>query len=384
MREIAVIGVGMTKVGQHFDMALRDLFVEAALKAIDNAGNPDIDALYVGNMVAGEATGQSNLGTYLSDYLGLKVPGFHIENACSSGGAAFINGVLSVASGYFDTVLIGGVEKLTEHPSAVTTQHLAEAADQEYEVYFGASFTSLNAMIMRYYMHKYNVPREYFADWPVMMHENAVNNPYAQFRFKTTVEKVLSSPVIADPLTLFDCSPTGDGAAAVIVTTLEDAKKMQDTIVKVAGIGMAVDSISIAMREDLSTLKATVESARKAYKMANIQPKDVDVAEIHDAFSIMAVLALEDLGFSEKGKGAFDLHEGKFSKNGEIAINPSGGLKARGHPVGATGIYQIAEITLQLKGEAGNMQVADPQIGLAQNIGGSGSSVTTVILKRVK
>ncbi|MGQ4834069.1 MAG: thiolase domain-containing protein [Candidatus Asgardarchaeia archaeon] len=382
MRDVAVIGVGMTKVGQHFEKAIRDLFIEAALKAIDSAGNPNIDALYVGNMVAGETTGQSNLGTYLSDYLGLRVPAFHIENACSSGGATFINGVLAVASGYFDTVLVGGVEKLTEHPSAVTTQHLAEAADQEYEVYFGASFTSLNAMIMRYYMHKYNVPREYFAEWPVMMHEHATHNPYAQFRFKTTIEKVLASPIIADPLTLFDCSPTGDGAAAVIITTLENARKLQDTIIKVAGLGIATDSISIALREDLATLKATVESAKKAYAMAKIQPTDIDVAEIHDAFSIMAILALEDLGFSEKGRGAFDLHEGKFSKDGRIAINPSGGLKARGHPVGATGVYQIAEIALQLKGEAEGIQVADPQIGLAQNIGGSGSSVTTVILKR--
>lgn len=382
MREVAVIGVGMTKVGQHFDKALRDLFVDAALKAFDDAGNPNIDALYVGNMVAGEAIGQSNLGAYLADYLGVKVPAFHIESACSSGGAAFMLGVLGVMSGYFDTVLVGGVEKLTEYPTQTTTLHLAGAAEQEYEVYFGASFTSLNAMIMRYYMHKFNVPREYFAEWPVMMHENATKNPYAQLRFKTTIERVLSSPIIADPLTLFDCSPTGDGAAAVIITTVENAKKITDTIVKVAGFGMGVDSISLAMRNELTTLAASVNASRKAYKMAKIEPKDVDVAEIHDAFSIMAILAIEDLGFSEKGKGAIDLHDGKYAKDGDIALNPSGGLKARGHPVGATGVYQIAEITLQLRGDAGEMQVPDAEIGLAQNIGGSGSSITVSILKR--
>ena len=382
MTGVAVIGVGMTKVTQHFESGLRDLFADAALAAIKDAQNPKIDALYVGNMLAGEIDGQANLGAYLADYLGLKVPAFRIENACSSGGAAFFNAVLAVKSGLFKTVLVGGVEKLTEYPTADTTAYLAEAADQEYEVFFGATFTSLNAMLMRYYMHKFNVPRDVFGYWPVMMHKNATNNPYAQLPVPTTLERVLSSPMVADPIRLFDCSPTGDGAAAVIITTIDEARKITDNYVSVAGIGMGVDSISVAMRDDLLTLKATKHAAEQAYKMANVTPKDIDVAEIHDAFSIMAVLSIEDLGFAEKGKAAFAVKEGIFENGESVYLNPSGGLKARGHPVGATGVYQIAEITNQLRGTAGKMQLDDVKIGLAQNIGGSGASVTVAILKK--
>ncbi|MGQ4915051.1 MAG: thiolase domain-containing protein [Candidatus Asgardarchaeia archaeon] len=384
MKKVYISGVGMTKIGAHWNQSLRELFAEAAKKALDDSGNLTPEALIVGNMSAGELDNQANLGAYLASYIGLTgVAAFRVENACSSGGAAFHAGYLAVASGIYDIVLVGGVEKLTETPTAITTAALAEAADQEYEAYFGASFTTLNALVMRKYMEHYNVPYEKIANWPLLMHENATNNPYAQLPFKVSKETILKSPVIADPIRLFDCSPTGDGAAAVLLISEDKLNEISmDDRVVVAGVGMATDTLPLGHRESLLTLNASRIAAEKAYKMAKITPKDVNVVELHDAFSILGIISLEDLGFSKQGKGAFDLENGKFSRDGEIAVNSSGGLKARGHPVGATGVYQIAEITLQLKNAAEKMQVDNAEVGLAHNVGGLGSAVSVTILKR--
>lgn len=383
MRDVFVIGVGMTKIKAYWEKSLRNLFAEASIKAIEDANGISPDAIFIGNMAAGELDKQANLGVYLAEYAGLKeIPAIRVESACGSGGAAFHAAYLGVASGMYNAILVGGVEKLTETPSMITTSVLAEAADQEYETYFGASFTALNALIMRYYMSVFKVPYEKIALWPLMMHENATYNPLAQLPFKVDLNTILNSPLIADPIRLFDCAPTGDGAAAVIIASEEIAKKHSDTPIFVPGIGFATDSLALSRRENLLSLKGTNLAAKKAYSMAKVNPNDINIAEIHDAFSILGIITLEDLGFSTKGEGTKDLENGKFSRNSVISVNPSGGLKARGHPVGATGIYQIAEIALQLRQDAGKMQIDNAELGLAHNIGGVGASVSVTILRR--
>jgi len=384
MRKVYVVGVGLTKIGRHFDKGLRELFAEAALKAIDDTKGVNVEALVVGNMSSSSLCEQDNLGALLADYAGLTgKPAFKVEAACGSGGTAVFTGYSLVASGLFNVVMVGGVEKLTEYPTRTVTSALAQASDAEYELYFGASFTGLNALIMRYYMEKYGVTRSEISEWPVLMHENASRNPYAQLPFKITKEQVNKSQIIADPIRLYDASPIGDGAAAIILASEEVARKITDTPVEIAGLGMATDKLYLASRDKLDTFKATVEAAKVAYNMANISPKDVDVAEVHDAFSILGLINLEDLGFvEEKGKTAKLLCEGRFRPGDKPAVNPSGGLKARGHPVGATGVYQVAEVAMQLRGDFPGTKVPEAKVGLAQSIGGVGSTIVVTILKR--
>ncbi|XRH74756.1 MAG: thiolase domain-containing protein [Candidatus Methanosuratincola verstraetei] len=384
MRKVAIIGTGMTKVDKHWRKSLKELFGEAGIAALNQTGSPAIDCLIVGNMCASDLSDQNNIGALLADYLGF-VPNtaYRVEAACGSGGAAFLAAYSAVASGMYDVVMTGGVEKLTDGVGGNTTLSLGKAADAEYELFYGSSFVSLNAMIMRYYMDHYGVPREAFADFAVLMHRNGSRNPFAQLPFEIKRETVLNSDMISDPITLFDCAPVGDGAAALILCPLEDAKKYSDDFVEVAGISGATDTINIASRESLLSFRSTVTAADRAYRMAHISPVDIDVAEIHDAFTITGVLSLEDLGFCERGKFHKMMMNGAFEPGGVVAVNPSGGLKSRGHPVGATGAYQIAELFLQLTGRAGKMQVPDASIGLAQNIGGSGSSTYVTVLRRV-
>ncbi|MHA1713772.1 MAG: thiolase domain-containing protein [Candidatus Ranarchaeia archaeon] len=385
-RKVVVIGAGMTKVKTVYNQGIRDIFADASQSALEDATVSQVDVLFLGNMNASRLSGQANLGAICAEAAGLgNIPAIHIEGACGSGGLAVIEGYRAVASGLYETVMVGGVEKMTEYTTGATNEALVEAADQEYEAYHGASFAALNALLFRYYLDQFKIAREDFAMWPVKMHEHAMNNPYAQLRFPTTVEKALSSSIIADPLRLFDCSPIGDGAAALILTTEDNAKKIgldQPTVV-FAGVGEAIDTVALYRRDDLLSLKATRISAKHAYKQAGIKPENVEVAEIHDAFSIMGILAIEDLGFATKGQGLKLVRNGDIDKTGGIPINMSGGLKARGHPVGATGVYQVAEIFNQLRGKAGDMQVQDAKIGLAHSIGGSGATITTTILKRL-
>jgi len=387
LREVAVIGVGVTKVAEHWEKSLRDLFVEASLKAVEDAGISlrDLDAVYVANMSSGYLQGQEHLGSLMSTWLG--VPGIaacKVEAACASGGVAFHQGFLAVASGLYDYVLVGGVEKMSDAITPDVLSALIMADDQEYVASTGATFVGLNALVYRAYMEKYGVKQEDIALLAVHDHAYAVNNPYAQFRNEITLEQVLSSPLVADPIHLLESSPTGDGAAAVILAPLEKVKGCNDVVIKVAASRVAVDHLSLNEREDITTMTATVRAAKEAYKMAKIDAKDVDVVEMHDAFTALGIINLEDLGFAEKGKGALMVKEGEIEKGGKTPTNLFGGLKARGHPVGATGLYQIVEIVWQLRGQAGKSQVEGAEIGLAQNIGGVGSTVSVNILRRVR
>jgi acetyl-CoA C-acetyltransferase len=383
MKEVAVIGFGMTKFGELWNKSIKDIFVEASLNAIDNAGVDHIDSIYVGAMSSGIFVGQEHLGAVMSDYLGMNpVPATRVESACASGGISFRQAYLDVASGNSEIVLAAGVEKMND--GADVTAALATAADQEYEVYNGVTFPGLYAMIANAHMNEYKTTREQLAAVAVKNHANGSNNPNAQFRNIITVDQVLNSTLVADPLRLLDCSPVTDGGAALILCSLDIAKKFTDTPVKVVVSTQASDTISLYERETFTTLKSVTKAAEKAYQQANLKPENIDLAEVHDCFTISEIVVSEDLGFFEKGCGGPAVEEGKTSlEDGEIPINTSGGLKSKGHPVGATGIAQIIELYEQLTGQAGKRQVKDAHIGLAQNMGGSGASCTINILEAV-
>jgi len=373
MREVAVIGCGMTKFGELWKQSLRDIFVEAALKSMDDAGVDRISSMYVGSMTPGLFVGQEHIGALMADYLGTpQIPAVRVESACCSGGMAFRLGLFEVASGHSDVVLVGGVEKMTD--GADVTYALATAADQEYEVYQGVTFPGLYAMIARAHMHKYGTTRQQLAMVSVKNHHNGALNPNAQFRGEVTVEQVIKATMVADPLTVLDSSPVSDGAACVILASMDIAKKVKKPAVKVIGTGAATDTLALHAREDITTLGAVKKSAEAAYMMAGLKPSDINLAEVHDCFSIAEICIIEELGFVEKGKGGLFTEEGHTSLNGRIPINPSGGLKSKGHPVGATGVAQVVEIVEQLRGEVKRRQVENAKIGLTQNMGGSGAS----------
>ncbi|KAA0004753.1 acetyl-CoA acetyltransferase [Euryarchaeota archaeon ex4484_162] len=386
MRDVAVIGIGLTKFGELWEKSFRDLITEAGIKAIEDAGisGREIDGIYVGSMSAGRFVGQEHVGALVADSAGLiGVPSTRVESACASGGLAFRQAYLAVASGMHDMVVVGGVEKMTDVVSAEATNTLATAADQEWESFFGVTFPALYALIATRHMHEYGTTREQLAQVAVKNHANGVLNPNAHFKRKITLEDVLNSSPVAYPLRLLDCSPVSDGAAAVILCPLKDAKKYTDKIVKIRGSGQASDTLALYSREDICTFKSTVLASKMAYKQAKIRSKDVDVAEVHDCFTIAEILAIEDLGFFRKGEGGKAVEEGLTEMDGTIPVNTSGGLKAKGHPVGATGVAQIAEIVMQLRGEADKRQVKDAEIGLTHNIGGSGASCVVHILEVV-
>lgn len=385
MRKVAVIAIGYTKIKEHWNLSIRDLFTEAAITALNEAAIDRVDALYVGNMASGYCQHQEHLGALMADYMGLKSPpAVKIEAADASGGMALREGFQAVASGLHDFVVVGGVEKMSDVLTSDVTYAIAMGADQEYEAFIGATFAALSAMVKRIYQHKYHVSDELIATLPVHCHEMASKNPYAQYPFKITVEQVLSSPFVAEPLRLLECSSPGDGAAILILCPLEKARNFTDTPVEIAGVGAATDTIALYQRDDLTTFKAIIEAANMAYKMARVEPGEVDVAEIHDSFSITGIISLEDLGFFEKGEAAKAIYEGEVAPGGKIAVNTFGGLKARGHPAGATGIYQAVEIVKQLRGEAGKNQVDDAEIGLTQNVGGVGGTAIVHIFRRLR
>jgi acetyl-CoA C-acetyltransferase len=383
MKEVAVIGAGMTKFGELWGKSIKDIFVEAAVKAIENAGVDHIDSMYVGSMSSGLFVGQEHLGAVMADYLGVTpIPATRVESACASGGVSFRQAYLEVASGQSDIVLAGGVEKMTD--GADVTETLATAADQEYEVYQGITFPGLYAMIANAHMHQYKTKREQLAAVAVKNHRNGSKNPNAQFRSEITIEKVLKSTLVADPLRLLDCSPVSDGGAAVILCSMDIARKFTDTPIRVKASAQASDTIALHSRDSLTTLNSVVKAAEKAYKLSDLKPENIDFAEVHDCFSIAEIVVTEDLGFFEKGCGGSSVEEGLTSlETGKIPINTSGGLKSKGHPVGATGIAQIIELYEQLQGKAGPRQVKDAHIGMAQNMGGSGASCVIHILEAI-
>ena len=389
MNNVYIIGTGMTKISEHWEKSLRQLLVEAALKAVDNAliSLKDIEGIFVGNMSSGYLQGQEHLGSLLATWLGIQgVAACKVEAACASGGVAFHQAVLSVASGFYDCVLAIGVEKMSDVITNDVTSALIMADDQEYAASIGATFVGLNALVYRAYMERYNVKQEDIALFPVHCHKYAQYNPYARFRNTITVEDVLNSPLIADPIRLLDSSPTGDGSAAAVLCSENFLRKIgrRDELVKVLASSVATDTFSLNDRDDLTTLYASKIALKKALRMANIDINQINLMEVHDAFSILGVIHLEDLGFAEKGKGVNLIKEGQIEYDGRIPTNISGGLKARGHPIGATGIYQIVEVTRQLLDKADAKQVPDPTIGLAQNVGGVGGTISINILGKVR
>ena len=387
MRDVAIIGVGMNPAwGELWEMSLRNLFTEAALAAIDDAGVDHIDSMYVGCMSGGLFVGQEHLGSLLASQLHQgNIPGTRVESACASGGLAFRQAYIEVASGMSDIVLAAGVEKMLDVDGGEATYALSTAADQEYECFHGVTFPGLYAMIANAHMHKYGTTREQLAHVSVKNHHNGSMNPRAQFPFETTVDGIIGAVAVAHPLTIMDCSPITDGAAAAILCPLELAEKKfkNHPIIKVIGSGHATDHIALHDREDLTWLKAVEEAGKKAYAMAGKTPADIDLCEVHDCFTIAEICATEALGFFAPGKGGPAAEAGETALDGRIPINTSGGLKSKGHPVGATGLAQILEITEQLRGVSGKRQIDGAKVGMTQNMGGSGGSSVVHIMEAI-
>jgi len=382
MRKVAVIGIGQTKIDEHWDKSLRELAGDAILSAMQDAEITHIDALFVGNMLSGSANKQQHLGAYIGDWIGERGrSSIRLESACSSGASAFRAALFAVASGETDLAIAVGVEKMTDSPSSEITSALATAADSDWEAEMGVSFVGLNALIMQRYLHEYGWKREDFGNFSINAHQNALNNPVARFHMPITQAQFNQSGIICDPITLLDASPIGDGAAAIVLAPDEFARsKDAAQSIRVAGSGAASDTIAIHSRKDPLWLKAAELSSLEAYSQAGISPNDVDLFEYHDAFTIMAALSLEASGFAERGQGPRLALENEIGLKGRIPVATLGGLKARGHPVGATGIYQLVEVVRQLRGQAGGSQVEGARWGMAQNIGGSGSNIITHIL----
>jgi acetyl-CoA C-acetyltransferase len=381
MRDVAIIGIGVTRFGELWDQSLRGLFVEAALKAMDDAKIARPDVAYVGCMTSGLFNAQEHLGALMADYLGVApIPAVRVESACASGGQALATAIAAVGSGLYDTALAGGVEKMTDVAGGKATEALGGAADYEYELFLGATFPSLYALMATAHMHAYKTTREALSAVAVKNHFHGSKNPNAQYPFEITPETVLGSPMVAEPLHLLDCSPITDGAAAVVVVPLEKVKG-DKRAVRIAGLGQATDTIALHQRKDITSIPVVERAAKAAYAMAGKTPKDIQVAEVHDCFTIAEIMTYEALGFCDRGKGGELVLSGATRLDGKLPVNTSGGLKAKGHPVGATGIAQACEVVAQLRGEAGDRQVKGARVGLTSNMGGSGASAVVHILE---
>lgn len=382
MREIAILGIGQTPIAEHWDKSLRVLAGEAVFAALRDAGREQADGIFVGSMLSGLLSHQENLGALVADWVGLRgAEAVKVEAACGSGAAALRAGLMAVASGAMDSALVVGVEKMTETVGPQTTAALATAADADWEAAQGLSFVAINALVMRRYLHEYGWKHTDFAPFSINAHANAVHNPNARLHDAITPHDYNKARMVADPINLLDASPIGDGAAAMLLVPAETLKRTDRSIVTIAGSASATDSIAVHDRRDPLWLSAAEASARKAYMQAGVGPAEIDVFELHDAFSIMAALSLEACGFAERGQGPRLGLDGQIGPKGKVPIATRGGLKARGHPVGATGVYQAVEVVQQLRGEAGPTQVPDAKIGMAQNIGGSGATILTHIFR---
>lgn len=378
MREVAILGIGQTPADEHWDKSLRLLAGEAVLAAVQDAGMEETEAVFVGNMISGAANHQQHLGAYVADWVGFRhASALRIEAACGSGSAAFRAAYMAVASGAVDSAVAVGVEKMTDSPGTEITAQLATAADADWELDMGVSFVALNALIMQRYMHEYGWKHEHFAQFSINAHANGVHNPFARFREPLTEEGYKRAPMVSYPINLMDASGMADGAAAAVLVPMD---MVRGNRIRVAASSAATDTIAVHDRRDPLWLTAAEKSSREAYRQAGVRPQDIDIFEAHDAFTIMAALSLEACGFAERGKGPQLALDGEIRPDGRIPIATRGGLKARGHPVGATGMYQIVEVVQQLRGEADGTQVRDARIGMAQNIGGSGSNILTHIL----
>jgi acetyl-CoA C-acetyltransferase len=382
MQEVAIIGIGQTPVGEHWGLSIRELAGEAVLAALADAARQEVDGLFIGNMLSGILTGQESLGAMVTDWVGLRhTEAFKIEAACGSGAAALRMAIMAIASGEMESAIAMGVEKMTETKGVETTSALATAADADYETVNGLSFVALNALIMQRYLYEYGWKHTDFAPFSINAHANAVHNPKARLQEPITESDYVKARMIATPINLLDASPIGDGAAAVVVVPANSLHLNGLPLITIVGSAAATDTLAIHDRRDPLWLTAAEISAKRAYSQAAIVPQDIDLFEVHDAFSIMSALSLEACGFAERGQAPRLGLDGVIFPDGRLPIATRGGLKARGHPVGATGIYQIVEIVEQLRGEAGENQIPGAHIGMAQNIGGSGATVITNILK---
>jgi acetyl-CoA C-acetyltransferase len=383
MRQVAILGIGQTKIDEHWDLSLREIGGHAALAAMHDAGVDRVDALFVGNMLSSLISGQNQLGTFFSDWIGLwGQEAVKVEAACGSGAAALRAGLMAVASGDMDSALVVGVEKMTDKAGHDVTAALATAADADYEVEQGVSFVGINALVMRRYMHEYGWKHSDFAPFSINAHANGIHNPFARLHQKIDVEQFEKSAMVATPINLLDASPIGDGAAAAVIVPAEKVASLNGKPrILIAGSGSSTDSIAVHSRKDPLFMAAAYQSAKRAYEMASVGPGDIDVFELHDAFSIMSALSLEACGFAERGQGVRLGLDNQIGPQGRVPICTRGGLKARGHPVGATGMYQVVEVAQQLRCECGPTQVENARVGMAQNIGGSGATILTHILK---
>jgi acetyl-CoA C-acetyltransferase len=389
MRDVAIIGAGITEFGELWNDSLRDIGIRSGLMAIHDAKikSKQIEALYLGNMAGGRFIGQNHIASMILDHAGIAgahIPGLQLQCADASGGAAVHSGYLAVASGMYDIVMVGGAEKMTDVDENETTDTMASITDRQWEAFPGATLPSLYALIARKHMNDHGTTREDLAWVAVKNHSHGALNPKAQFRRKIKLEAVLDSPYVAEPLTVFDCCPVSDGGAAILLCAMDKAKEITDgPIVRIAASVVATDTLAVHSRPDMTTMGSTVAAGKRAFKMAGIERADVNVAEIHDSYTIAEIMALEDLGFANKGKGGSLAKEGITQLGGQMPVNTSGGLKARGHPAGATGVAQMIELYTQLKGKAGDRQVKDARYGLAHNLGGTGGTCIVHILEVV-
>lgn len=376
---IKVLGVGMTKFGELWESSLLDLSCRAGLEAISDAGleSRDIDAVVIGNMLSSSFDNQVHLGALIASRLGIKAPSIGVEGACASGGLAIRTGIEKLLSGLARKVLVVGVEKMTDWTTDLATQALMAASDID-EQTSGVTFPGLYALITRSYMEKYGASDREISAIPVKNHWHGALNPKAHFRFQITLEQVLASPCVASPIKLLDCSPLSDGAAAVVIGSKNGFQRKG---VKIVASDQGSDNVGLAQRDSLTSFSSTRDAVGKALETAALGTKDIDLLEVHDCFSIAEVLALEDMGFAKPGEGWVIAGNGECKLGGRWPVNTSGGLKSCGHPIGATGVKQIVELVLQLRGAAGQRQVEGARVGLAHNIGGAGGTAVVHILR---
>ena len=388
MRDVAILGIGQTKFGELWDRSFREIGIEAGFQALVDArlSSADLGALYLGNMASGSLIAQEHIAPLILDYAGLAgrhLEAVRVEGGGASGALALHQGYLAVASGAHDFVVVGGAEKLTDVPDAEASRIAGATADHEWEEVFGATLPALWAMVARRHMHDFGTKRAELASVAVHAHEMGSKNPNAHYRNKISLDAVLNATPVAEPLGMLDCAPFSDGAAAVVLGPLDRARKFTDTPIRIAASQVACDTMALQHRRELTTIDSTVVAAKRAFAQAHRQPREVRVAEVHDAYTISAILAVEDLGFAPKGGGGAAFAEGQFGIGGHLTVNSSGGLKAQGRPFGAVGVAQVVDLVRQLRGEAGDRQVAEASLGLAQDVGGTGATSVVHLLERV-
>ena len=384
MRPVAAVGIGKTAFGAFPDRDLRSLAVEAIQNCLSDAGvsASGVQALYLGNFAGPSFVNQNHLAPYVAVAAGLRgIPCTRIENACASSGSAFFHAWQSVASECYDVALAVGVEKMTSQPTPRVTEILAGAGDAESEAAVGATFPALFAMIARRHMAEFSTTREQLAAVAVKNHANGALNPLAHMRKTITLQQALAGRPVSDPLTIFDCSLVSDGAAAVLLVPLEHAARYNSRGVRIRAVAQSSDTLALHEKSEITTFHSVVTAAQAAYHASAVSPQDVDLAEVHDCFTIAEIVATEDLGFCRKGDGGPFAASGCSALDGRLPVNASGGLKSKGHPVGATGTGQICDVVQQLRGDAGARQVARHRLGLAQNLGGSGATCVISILE---